>query len=65
MIVFLRLLDWAAEAGAQQEGVRDAGPSDQTRDPDQSELWLQAAHRGAKGVAQRQGATGQHAADRG
>ena len=65
MSVCLSSSDRAAEAGAEQEGVRDAGPADQTGNTDQSELRLQATHRGAKGVAQRQGATGQHAADRG
>ena len=57
--------DRAAEAGAEQEGVRHAGPADQTRDANQSELRLQATHRGAKGVTQRQGAACQYAADRG
>lgn len=63
--MFLCLSDRAAEAGDEQEGVRHAGPADQTRDTDQSELRLQATHRGAKGVAQRQGATRQYVADRG
>lgn len=57
--------DRAAEAGAEQEGGRHAGPADQTGNVDQSELGLQATHRGAKGVAQRQRAACQYAADRG
>lgn len=63
--VFAWLSDRAAEAGAEQEGVWDAGAADQTGNTDQSELGLQAAHRSAKRVAQCQGAARQHTPDRG
>ena len=57
--------DRPAEAGAVQEGVGAAGPADQAGDAQQPELRLQAAHRGAEGVAHCQGAARRHPANRG